>query len=297
MRFLSSLHHAAIFVAVIAVASAAQPDEIMTKQRYRNTDTKEDGAKKEQSYISKIEAGFDEFIGLAKRRPGMATCVFLILAVPVAYVVYRDRAQLAKVRDQVVKAEERLDPLLPDRGSGNSDTGSPTDQKLESLLARLEGALKDAKYGLPPDTLEGSAAYYTTVRFFLDELQEGRGPKWHYYRLITSATKGMSVAVVPLARSRSFRAFLESAGVKVTVMTFDERKSRGMPGPHTGQVLAASNGPLLGPGSDPTLHYVLHPNLEFWVDERVLRALEEVHFEFKKLYTTTVRDVLNASRK
>ena len=33
-----------------------------------------------------------------------------------------------------------------------------------------------------------------------------------------------------------------------------------------------------------------------YIDERVLRALEQVHFEFKKMYTESLRDAIQASK-
>ncbi len=78
-------------------------------------------------------------------------------------------------------------------------------------------------------------------------------------------------------------------------MTHSERKKRKAPWPNTGQVLASSGGPMFGPGSANDLHYGLYPNLELWIDKRVLRALEKVHFDFKKEYTQIVRDAINAT--
>lgn len=151
------------------------------------------------------------------------------------------------------------------------------------------------RYNLPPENIEGSAALFTAVKFFLDDIEQ-QDAHWHYRRLVVSATRGLSTSVIPLLKARTFKDFLKSVGVKITTMSFAERKERKVPWPNTGLVLAASNGPMLGHGSAPDLHYVLYPNLELWIDERVLRVLERVHFDFKKMYTEVVRDAMNASQ-
>ena len=97
---------------------------------------------------------------------------------------------------------------------------------------------------------------------------------------------------MPLIQSFQFADLLRSSGVRIEVMTFEERMQRGHPSPQNGQVLAASNGPLLGNTSATDLHYVLFPNLDLWIDGRVLRELEDVHFDLKRENTEAVRNAV-----
>jgi hypothetical protein len=174
----------------------------------------------------------------------------------------------------------------------------PSDKERAILVSKLDKLFTDAiRYNLPPEQMEGSAAMFAAVKFFLDDIEERpHNVRWHYHRLVVSATRGLSTSIMPLLKARKFEDFLKSVGVKITVMTFAERKKRNAPWPNTGLVLAASNGPMFGAGSDSDLHYVLYPNLELWIDERVLRELEKVHFEFRRLYTEVVRDAVSASQ-
>lgn len=151
-------------------------------------------------------------------------------------------------------------------------------------------------YPLAPRTVQNFAMHQAAVKFFLNEdpYREERA-RSHYRRLIISVAGDLSIAVQNVLASPHFERFLTNSGVKIKVMSLEERQKLPVPGPHTGQVLAACNGPALGPGSAPDLHYVLHNNLELWIDERVLKALESEHFDFKRLYTEMVRDALKES--
>ncbi|MDQ3256711.1 MAG: hypothetical protein M3R15_22940 [Acidobacteriota bacterium] len=171
---------------------------------------------------------------------------------------------------------------------------NPIDAAFEKWWPDLEQQVQNLPP--PPKKTEGSAALFAAVKFFLDDIEpHGDGIRWHYRRLVSSRG-GFAASVIPLSKSASFKDFLKRAGVSIEVMSFEERKARPHPGPHTGQVLAASNGPILGNGSDPNLHYVLYPNLQLWIDDRVLRELETVHFDFKRTYTEAARDAVSASR-
>jgi hypothetical protein len=163
-------------------------------------------------------------------------------------------------------------------------------------MGELVSEVQKLRYRMPADKVKESAAQYAVIKYFLDDLEEHTStPRWHYKRNIISACRGMSEAAVPLVLAPSLKAFLESLGSKVSVMGFEQRRSMGYPGPHTGLVLAACNGPMFIGNSEPSFHYVLHNNLEFWVDERVLREFERIHYELKKTYTHLVRDVVTAS--
>ncbi len=264
----------------------------------------------EQSPVKKFESALDDFLDLWRRRKIVCCIVLVVIVLPTLYTTYQQLVAVPKLKDQVSilktekseaekerdKAELQLAPFLAVADSRFPDT--PSDQRLDLLLNRIDKAITDAfRYNLPPEKTEGSAALFAAVKFFLDDLEpHGQDVRWHYRRLVVSATKGLSTSVIPLLKAHRFQDFLKSVGVKVETMSFAERKKRKAPWPSTGQVLAACNGPCLGAGSASDLHYVLYPNLELWIDERVLRALERVHFDLKKMYTEIVRDAINATQ-
>lgn len=209
------------------------------------------------------------------------------------------RDEEARTREEAAKArhfEGMLAPFLAVAKSKYPDV--PSEAALKELLKPINAVLSEAfRYDLTPDTVEGNAAQFAASKFFLEDPDfPPQGIEYHYHRLASKATKAFSSAIPQLARSPSFKAYLESQGVKVEVMSFDERVKRGIPWPYTGQVLAAANGGILENVSDPKLHYILFPNLTLYIDGRVLRALEKVHFEFQKVYTESMRDVIHASR-
>lgn len=168
-----------------------------------------------------------------------------------------------------------------------------TNNKIQQNLSQLLSEVRQLRYSLPPEKTEQACAYFTAVKFFLDKIEShGHDIVWHYRRLIVSATNGLSSSIVPLIQSSRFADFLRSSGVRIEVMTLEERMQRGHPSPQTGQVLAASNGPLLGNTAATDLHYVLFPNLDLWIDARVLRELEDVHFDLRREYTEAVRNAV-----
>ena len=264
----------------------------------------------EQSPVKKLESALDDLLDLWRRRKIVCCIVLAVIVLPTLFTIYQQIVALPKLKDKVStleseksnaekerdKAELQLAPFLAVAESRFPDT--PADKRLDLLLNRIDKAITDAfRYNLPPEKTEESAAFFATVKFFLDDIEaHGHDVRWHYRRLVISATKGLSTSVIPLLKARKFQDFLESVGVKIETMSFEERKKRNAPWPHTGQVLAACNGPCLGAGSASDLHYVLYPNLELWIDQRVLRALEQVHFDFKKMYTEIVRDAINATK-
>jgi hypothetical protein len=185
------------------------------------------------------------------------------------------QSTLYDVKTERDKYQTQLAPFLAVAEKSFPDT--PSEQRLELLLTRIDKAITDAfRYNLPPEKTEGSAALFAAVKFFLDDLEShgGQDARWHYRRLVISATKGLSTSVIPLLKARRFQDFLESVGVKVETMSIAERKQRKAPWPRTGQVLASCGGQCFGAGSASDLHYVLYPNLELRIDERVLRGLE-----------------------
>ena len=259
--------------------------------------------KKESSIVKQTETAVDDLLELWRRRRLLAIVVIIIVLIPSAAALFQNfvsirklEKQLEKVESQRDKAELQLAPFLAVANRSFPDV--PNDQRLDALINRFNDAVANAfRYDLVPDNVEGTAALFTAVKFFLDSPDlRTHSVEWHYRRLAATSTKALSSAIPRLAKSRSFRSFLEGSGVKIMVISFEERKKLGIPWPYTGQVLAASNGPILGLDSDPNLHYVLFPNLEMYIDERVLRALEQVHFEFKKLYTESLRDAIQASK-
>lgn len=206
-------------------------------------------------------------------------------------VAYTSKGNITIRINELKEIEKTVKEAIESYEKGSSDKGR------ELLFSRLDKLFTDAiRYNLPPEKMEGSAAMFAAVKFFLDDIEEPpHNVRWHYHRLVVSATKGLSTSIIPLLKSQTFQDFLKSAGVKISIMTLTERKRMNAPWPYTGQVLAASNGPMFGPGSESDLHYILYPNLELWIDARVLRELERVHFEFRRLYTEVVRDAVNAS--
>ncbi len=265
----------------------------------------------EKSVIQKTESALDDLLDLWRRRKIICIVVLSVLVLPTLHTLYLQFVAVPALKSQVStletekteaiqkrdKAEIQLAPFLA--VAERSFPDSPSNQRLELLVSKIDKAITDAfRYNLPPEKTEGSAALYTAVKFFLDDLGDHgqTTARWHYRRLAVKASKGLANSITPLLRANTFQRFLESIGVKVEVMSFAERKKKGTPWPNTGLVLAASNGALLGPGSATDLHYVLYPNLELRIDERVLRELERVHFEFKKQYTQIVRDAINATQ-
>lgn len=211
---------------------------------------------------------------------------------PNSPVAYTSKGNITITINELKEIEKVIQEAIESYENG------PSDQRRELLLSRLDKLFTDAiRYNLPPEKMEGSAAMFAAVKFFLDDIEEPpHNMRWHYHRLVVSATKGLSTSIIPLLKAQTFQDFLKSVGVKISIMTFSERKKRNAPWPYTGQVLAASNGPMFGPGSESDLHYILYPNLELWIDEKVFRELERVHFEFRRLYTEVVRDAVNASQ-
>jgi len=205
---------------------------------------------------------------------------------------YTSKGNITITINELKEIEKVVKKTIASYENGYADNGR------EMLLSKLDKLFTDAvRYNLPPEKMEGSAAMFTAVKFFLDDIEESpHKMRWHYHRLVVSATKGLSTSIIPLLNARKFEDFLKSSGVKVSVMTLDERKKKNHPWPSTGLVLASSGGPIFGQGSDPNLHYVLYPNLELWIDKRVLRELEAVHFEFRRMYTEVVRDTVGASQ-
>lgn len=264
----------------------------------------------EQSIVKKTESALNDLLDLWRRRKPVCIIVVAVIVLPAGLTLYQQFVAVPKLKDQVStlktekheaeqkrdKAELQLAPFLAVAERRFPDT--PSDQRLDLLLTRIDKAITDAiRYNLPPERTEGSSALFAAVKFFLDDLEpHGQDVHWHYRRLVVSATKGLATSVSPLLKAPTFQDSLRSVGVKVEIMSFAERKKRKAPWPHTGQVLAASNGPILGVGSEADLHYILYPNLNLWIDERVLRALERVHFDFKKMYTEVVRDAINATQ-
>ena len=218
----------------------------------------------------------------------------LALSEFVREVITADRSNSIVPFSSLLDAQERLRKQLAHLFGSLLRAKNNTVQK---NLSELIKEVREIRYNLPPERAEGSAALFSAVKFFLDDLEpHGSDIRWHYRRLIVTARGGLAVSVAPLVKADTFKDFLKQAGVSIEVMTFEESRARQHPAPRTGQVLAASNGPLLGNGSDPSLHYVLYPNLQLWIDERVLRELEKVHFDFKRIYTEVVRDAVNASK-
>jgi hypothetical protein len=164
---------------------------------------------------------------------------------------------------------------------------------IRKSLADLLAEVKTIRYRLPPENTEESAGLLCAAKFFCEDLEE-KGAKWQYKRLVLRSTPNFAHAIRLLLMAPTFADFCKAAHIAIRVMTLEERRTIQAPAPHTGQVLAASNGPLLGRGSSPDLHYVLYPNLELWIDQRVLNALEDVHFKFKSAYTQEVRDTYQA---
>ena len=239
------------------------------------------------------------------RRKIVCCIVIVIIIVPISFTTYQQFVAVPRLKNKVSsletekgkvekerdKAELKLAPFLA--AAERSFPNTPSEESLDLLLKRIDKAITEAFiYDLPPEKMEGSAALFAAVKFFLDDIEEPPYDyRWHYHRLVVSATKGLSTSVIPLLRSRSFKDFLTSTGVKVEVMSFAERKKKSHPWPYTGLVLAASN---KGPESD--LHYVLYPNLDMQIGGEMLRELEKVHFEFKSLYTKVVREAVKASQ-
>ena len=265
----------------------------------------------EQSPVKKIESSYDDLVDLWRRRKKVCLIVIAVIILPglfygyVQFVALPDlkvkvstlETEKSKAEKERDKAELQLAPFLAVADSRFPDT--PAEKRLDLLLNRIDKAITDAfRYNLPPEKTEGSAALFAAVKFFLDDLEShgGQDARWHYRRLVISATNGLSTSVIPLLKARRFQDFLESVGVKVETMSIEERKQRKAPWPRTGQVLASCGGQCFGAGSASDLHYVLYPNLELWIDERVLRGLERVHFDFKKMYTEIVRDAINATK-
>lgn len=264
----------------------------------------------EPSIFKKWELAWDDLIGLWKRRKGVFFAVVIFAICPTGYSLYQQFSVIPRSNEKIqkleatvleaVRAKELAEiKLAPFQAVANANfPSSPVNQRLELLADRLEKAIGEAfRYNLPPEKIEGSAALFAAGKFFFDDLEStGNEPRWHYRRLVTTSTKGLAPSLTQLLRAATFRDFLELSGVKIEVMPFADQRKTETPWPNTGQVLAASNGPILGPGSASDLYYVLFPNLELRIDERVLRSMEEVHFNFKRAYTETVRDALNASK-
>jgi len=231
------------------------------------------------------------------RNPGSTLSTFdnaLALSDFVQEVITADRSNSIIPFSSLADAQDRLRKQLAHLFGSLLRAKNNTVQK---SLAELIKEVREVRYNLPPEKTEASSALLAAVRFFVDDMEpHGPGPRWHYRRLVVSTKGSIASSVFPLVQAPSFQAFLEQAGVKLELMTLEQRQTRQQPGPHTGQVLAQSNGPLLGNGSAQDLHYLLHPNLELWIDERVLRGLEAVHFDFKRMYTEIVSSAVNASK-
>jgi hypothetical protein len=260
----------------------------------------------EQSPVKKLESALDDLHDLWHRRKIVCCIVLAVIVLPISFTSYQQLVAVPRLKNQITsldaekgkvekerdKAELKLAPFLA--AAERSFPNTPSEKSLDLLLERIDKAITEAfRYDLPPEKMEGSAALFAAVKFLLDDIDKPPYDlKWHCHRLVVSATKGLSTSVIPLLRSRSFKDFLISAGVNIEVMSFAERQKRMPPLPHTGLVLANSHKGNAAPDN----HYVLFPNLDLSIGKEMLRDMERVHFDFRRLYTEIVRDAVNANR-